>query len=242
MKVNKMNLEALRNEEHFQFMTDVKSLVEESGASTLNIDQLFPTFTSLYGKEDIALEVIRKSALTNPIADADSQRDSVYRGFTLFVEAYSHSLDTDNAQAAQNIQVVIDHYGDVRSKPYNEETAAITNFLQDINSRCADDITTLNAQEWIDTLSSANQSFDALMNERFDENAGQEIVNMRDARRAIDKTYTQMIDRVNASILLNGETAYADFVNKLNERIDYFKNTIAIRKGRVAAKNNKGEL
>lgn len=184
----------------------------------------------------MSLEVIRKSGLTDPIADADAQRDSIYRGLVLLLETYVHSTNVSKVQAANNIRVVIDHYGDFRSKSYNEETATIYNFLQDINSRCAADITTLNAQDWITDLQNTNQTFDNLMNQRFDENAGQEYINLRETRKAIDKVYTQMIDRVNASILLNGEADFADFVNKLNQRIDYFKNTITQRKGRAVAK------
>ncbi len=239
MKITKMDTRNLRNEEHFQFMTDVKNLIRSVGEEELNVADDFSQFAALYDKEDIALEAIRKSTLTDPIADADAERDSIYRGLVLLIQTYAYSTSPDRVKAARNMQIVIDHYGDFRSKPYNEETATIYNFLQDMNDRCAADIAALNAQEWITDLANANQKFSVLMNERFDEGAAKETVNLRNIRMEIDKVYNLMTDRVNASVLLNGKEAYADFVNKLNERIAYFKNTIAQRKGRVKAKKEK---
>jgi hypothetical protein len=240
MKIARLHLKSLRNEEHFQFMTDTKGLVEQTGAETLNIASLYPSFLNLYDREDIALEVIRKSPLTDLIAGADAVRENPYRGLVLLTEAYEHSSDEAEVQAAQNIRVVIDHYGDFRSKPYNEETATIYNFLQDINSRCAADIAVLNAQSWLDELASSNQAFDDLMNQRFDDAAGREIISLYETRKEIDLVYTEITERINASILLNGEAAYADFVNKLNERIVYFKHTLSVRK-RHSRKATQGE-
>ncbi|MDR2626883.1 MAG: DUF6261 family protein, partial [Dysgonamonadaceae bacterium] len=99
--------------------------------------------------------------------------------------------------------------------------------------RCAADIAVLNAQEWIDDLAAANQAFDDLMNQRFDAAAGRETINLYNTRKEIDLVYTAITERINASILLNGEADYADFVNKLNERIAYYKHTVSVRKGRA---------
>jgi hypothetical protein len=240
MKVIKIDLRILRNEEHFQLMTDFKKLVEEAGAAVLNIEALFTAFIELYGREDIAIEAIRKSGLTDVISDADSARDSIYRGFVLQTESYLYHPDAAKVQAARNIQALIDHYGDFRKKTYNEETASITNFVQDITDRCAADLATLNADGWITDLAAANRSFDELMNRRFDESATQEHIRLRDTRREINTVYIRVIDFINAAIIVNGSTAYADFVNKLNERIQYFKNTLKRRRKKGITDSEQG--
>ncbi|MDR1896620.1 MAG: DUF6261 family protein [Prevotellaceae bacterium] len=241
MKILKFYLGHLRNEEHFQLMTEFKKLIEASGASVLNIEQLFAVFLVLFGREDLAVEVFRKNDLTDDISATDALRDNIYRGFTLFVETHLYSPIPEKVEAANNIRTVIDHYGDFRNKSYNEETASINNFLQDINARCADDINTLNAAEWITNLSASNQTFDNLMNQRYDREAGQEYINLRETRREIDRVYNQITGFINAAIIVNGDAAYSDFVNKLNERISYYKNTLAQRKGRAAKKKEEGE-
>ena len=236
MKILKIDLSRLRNEEHFQFMTDTRNLIRHEDPTKLNVVQLFAQFTALCEQEDIALERIRKNVLTDPIGEQDALQDSISLGFELLVQAYSHSTNAAKVEAARKIQIIIDHYGDFRRKSYNEETAIIHNFIQDLRSRCSGEITTLNANEWVDDLAGANHRFKQLMNERFDNNAGEASIKVLDVRKSIDRVYNQLTDRISASILLNGEADYAAFVNKLNERITYFKNTLAQRKGRANAK------
>jgi hypothetical protein len=158
----------------------------------------------------------------------------------LTVEAFSYHPNVAKVQAAENIRMVIDHYGDLRSKSYNEETASIHNLLEDVNSRYAANVALLGIEEWIDELSVANRAFHDLMSQRFD-TAAQEITNLREVRKAIDRVYGAIVDRINASILLYGEEPYAEFVKKLNERIAYFKTTVAIRRGRARKAAGEGE-
>lgn len=236
MKINKVNLTILRNEEHFQFMTDVKLLIETATSQKLNIDKIYPVFADFYNREDAALEPIRKHALTNALIDADTHRNSIYRGFTLLIQTYNYSTNPDKLQAAQNIQILIDHFGDVRNKSYNEETSTIYNFLQGLNDRHSRDIAALNAGDWLSDLDIANKKFAELMNQRYDDKAGKMATNLREIRKEIDSAYTQMINRINAMALLDEKDEFAEFISKMNERVDYYKNTLIMRKARSVSK------
>ena len=79
MKFKRIRTEHLRNEEWFQFFTEFKSLVEYHHPGTLNIEALFVIFVTLYVNADNALEVIRKSATTEQLVEADRNRDIVFR-------------------------------------------------------------------------------------------------------------------------------------------------------------------
>ncbi|MDR1865667.1 MAG: DUF6261 family protein [Bacteroidales bacterium] len=241
MKIIRFDLKHLRNEEHFQLMSDFKKLAEAVGVSALYIDRFFAAFVVLLDKENLALEVIRKSELTAGITEADERRDNVYRGFLILLESYLHSPRSEKVEAARHLRIVTDHYGDFRNKPYNEETASITNFVQEVYERCAADLDTLNAGEWISELSAANQTFDELMNRRFDRAAEREYVSLRETRNEIDKIYAQMVEFIDASVILNGGEAHTGFVNRLNERVQYYKSTLAQRKGRSAAKKTENK-
>lgn len=233
MNIIKITMPALRNEEHFQLMTDVKEQVEDAGVDTLNIAALYAIFLGLYLKEDAGLEKISKSLFTDAITDADAVRDSAYRGLVLLVETNHHSLNPAKVQAAARIQFFIDHYGNFIHKSYNEETASLYNLLQDITTRCADAVVTLNALEWVNALQSTNQAFNDLMNQRFADQAGQEHVDFREIRKAIDKAYSDIVNRINAFALVGNPQTYAGFINAINERILYFKHTLAVRKGKA---------
>ena len=231
MKCKRFRIVHLRNEEWFQFFTEFKSLVEQYHPGTLNIEALFAVFVTLYIDADNALEIIRKSATTEQLAEADRSRDIVFRGFSDAVKSASSHFDPAKREAARRLQIVIDHYGNVARQSYDTETASIYNFVQEMNGTHAAEVATLGLEDWIRQLDADNQAFDALNQTRYTEKEGMPDLRMNDIRKKIDRNYRDMLDRIDASILLNGETQYAAFVNALNLRIEHYDNIIAIRKG-----------
>ncbi|MDR2908198.1 MAG: DUF6261 family protein [Bacteroidales bacterium] len=242
MKVQKIHLASLQNEEHFQFITDVKNLLEKaSEAVKTALGDSIAQFSSVHGREDASLEQMRKNEHTLSLADLDARRDSMYRGLALLVEAYSHSLEDVDVKAAARIQAVLDHYGNFTQASYVKETATIYNLAQDLTNRCEEDIETINAGRFLRNLSFANREFQELMDKRHDDNAANQVENLRDLRLEADALYRKIVSIIDASIIISGETNFADFVNKLNERVAYYNNMLAIRKGVAAAKKEKAE-
>jgi hypothetical protein len=70
MKINKIYLYRLHNEEHFQFGADVIALIRDTEPDSLKIDAAYAAFTEIHAEEDEVLEQIRKSALTGKIEEA----------------------------------------------------------------------------------------------------------------------------------------------------------------------------
>ncbi|MDR2824712.1 MAG: DUF6261 family protein [Prevotellaceae bacterium] len=237
MKVTKFRNENLRNEEWFQYYSEFKTLVEQYTSAALNIDALFTEFLTLYANADEALEIIRKSASTEQLAEADSARDMVFRGFAEAVKSGLSHFDPEKREAARKLKIVFDHYGNIARKSYDEETAVIYNFIQEMTGICAADITKLGLGDWVNQLDIDNQAFDAILNVRYDENAEKTTLRMPAVRKETDRNYRDMIDRIDASILLNGEAQYAPFVNALNIRVEHYSNIIEQRKGWNAKKN-----
>jgi hypothetical protein len=52
---------------------------------------------------------------------------------------------------------------------------------------------------------------------------------MKAVRRQTDGVYAEVVERVNAAIVLNGEKLYAPFVNELNAFIKHYNNILAQR-------------
>jgi hypothetical protein len=241
MKIKRFRNEILRNEEWFQFYTEFKALVEYYTPAVLNIDALFPAFLTLYGSADEAMEVIRKSATTEQIAEADNARDTVFRGLAEAVKSSLYHFDIGKREAAKRLQTVLSHYGNIARKSYDEETASIYNFLQELNGAYAADVTALNLTDWLTQLDADNHAFDALLQARYAEGEAKPDIRTLEVRRELDRNYRDMLDRIDASILLNGETQYAPFVKALNIRVEHYSNIIALRKGRAAKKKDQGE-
>ena len=61
MKILNLNLPALRNEEHFQFMTDTDGLIDNAGTEALQLVEPYAQFKVLLEQEDVALETILKA-------------------------------------------------------------------------------------------------------------------------------------------------------------------------------------
>jgi hypothetical protein len=239
MKIKRFRNEDLRNEEWFQFYTEFKEIIEERFPGTLNIEALFATFLILYANANETLEIIRKSATTEQLAEADTTRDIVFRGFYNAVQSALYHFDAMKRAAAKRLQVVLDHYGNIGRKSYDEETAAITNLLQDFTSAYASDIALLGLGDWLAQLDADNKAFRNLMKTRYTEDAGKTDLRMKDVRKDTDRIYRDIIDRIEALMLINGETEYAPFVKELNVRVERFADILAQRKGRAAKKTNE---
>jgi hypothetical protein len=61
----------LRNDEHFQKMTETKDAIEVAGAETLKIKNLYDFFITCYRAEDVALKKIIKSVATADMETVD---------------------------------------------------------------------------------------------------------------------------------------------------------------------------
>ena len=78
------------------------------------------------------------------------------------------------------------------------------------------------------------RTFVALMQERYSEEAGKPQYNMKTARQETDKAYRTITERIDALMIVNGEEAYAGFVNELNQRVEKYNKLLAQREGRNA--------
>ncbi|MDR2907747.1 MAG: DUF6261 family protein [Bacteroidales bacterium] len=242
MTVTKIDVSRLQNEEHFQFITDVKNLLAKATETVKTaVGDSLAQLGSIHQREDLALEQMRKNEHTFSLAELDAKRDAFYRGLVLLVDAHSYSPEDNEVKAAARIQAVLDHYGNFTRATYIKETATIYNFVKDLEDRYEADIKTLNASNFLRALSATNTDFQDLMDKRHDDNAANQVENLRDLRLEADALYRKIVSIIDASIIISGESNFADFVNKLNERVAYYNNMLAIRKGIAAAKKEKAE-
>lgn len=234
MKIMNVKSEKLRNEEHFQFQSEFKELVERFTPVTLGIETAFAAYLPLYANEAEALDVIRKSAVTDEIANADHLRDTTFRGMCDTVKGATNHFTPTKREAAERIQIAIDHFGNINTKPYDEQTASIKTLLADLNTAYSEDVTTLRLEEWITELQANNDAFEALMNERYSDDAGKTQLKMKEVRKEVDAAYHTITTRIDALAVVNGPETYTPFVNELNTRIEKYNNMLAQRKGRNA--------
>ena len=233
MKINEFSLVRLRNEEHFQFFTSFRDLVLVFTALALKIEALFALLLTAYDNELAALDVIRKNAISDDLAEADDARDSVFRGLSDAVKSALNHFNADIRTAAERLQIVLDTYGNLAIKPYDAETGGMNSLINDFTTTYAADVATAGLTGWVTELATKNKAFDDLKNNRYSDEAAKTILRMKEEKGKTDAIYRQIVERINALVIVEGEAPYAGFIKELNERIQGYDNTISIRRARA---------
>jgi hypothetical protein len=217
MKIPKLDTHSLRNNAYFQFHTEFHDLVEQHNAETLKIKPLFDDYLPLYNRVEDALKKIVKSEFTAKIHEADKARDEIYLGIVETNTAALRHFNPTVRQAAERLKILFDTYGNVVNKPLNEETSAIYNILQELKGKYTADAESVGLTEWVIELETRNQTFEALVKERFDETASRttDIV-MKQARAQLDEVYKTIVERINALAVVEGVESYEVFIKTLN--------------------------
>jgi hypothetical protein len=234
MKIEKLKLIALRNEEHFQLANELDQLIKVETPQKLQIEIDYGIFKVHLADESLAIQVIQKSATSDLIADKDIERDNIYRGLADAVKSYLNHFAEDKQTAAKRLAILLDQYGNLTMKPYNEETAAIHKLAEEARTAYKDDFALLNLHDWIDELEIKNLDFERLMKKRYSEEADKTDLRMKNVRMHVDISIRKIIDRINAILLINGPTGYENFVNEVNARFSKYQLILAQRQGRAA--------
>jgi hypothetical protein len=241
MEINVLYSNNLRNEEHSMFHIDFTKLVTQYTPAALGIELKYPAYQAAFGVETQALNVVRASELTDELLDAESERDNTFSGMAGTVKSAMNHFDPEVRVAANRLKVLFDTYGNLTTKPNDQETASIIKLVSELRGNYLADATKLSLTGWINELERKNNTFNSLKGSRYDENASKPQQNLKMARQETDKTYKAIVKRINALIEVNGDTAYAGFVTAVNERIENYQHVLAQRQGRNAKDNESDD-
>jgi hypothetical protein len=242
MEIKKIHTNNMRNDRHFQYITEVIVLVKLVGSGAIKVIKEFAALEAAFRNEDAAFKKIIRNAKTAEIETADLERDHILRGMlNAFKSALDH-YDPDTVKAAKRVEEVCSTYGTyktIASKPYDEETAAITNMTQDLTGKYAADVATTGLTAWVAKLDAKNKEFARIWRERQNENSAKTTFNLKQCRAETDRAYQTMIKRVNAFLVVEDKDDYEEFVIKMNALIEKFNNIVAVRLGKSKAKSKK---
>jgi hypothetical protein len=182
-----------------------------------------PAFVELITKEKLLVDQGAKSDFTQKLADVDKRRDLAIRGFHAGVKSYLIHFDPAVKDAAVSLENRIQAFREaIAQKAYLEETTAVEVFLDDMEGKFADRVTKLGLTSWVEELGNTHGDFLDLFNQRNIEYSERPKEPLRNIRTRIDAVYHQMIEVIEATIVVNGEKGYTEFINQLNAQITYF--------------------
>jgi hypothetical protein len=226
--------EHLRNEVHVECHESVDNVFVKHAPALLGIAPQYEQYKSQLGVEISVLDVISKSEHTAALEEQDHKRDRLFRGFGDAVKSGLNHFAPAKQDAARKLQSILDHYGNIAAKPLDQETAALDDLLRELAMpNHAALIATLGLEDWLVELNTENQAFKTLIMERYAETALRPTTRMKSARAAVDKTFREMVDRIEALVMVNGAASYEAFIRELNAVLERYKNMLAQRQGRA---------
>jgi hypothetical protein len=236
MKIETIDLHALHNDEHFQFMSEVDSLIEDNKADDLGISEEYPGFRQALNAEDSALKVEDSSSLTPAINKADGLRDRTWSAIDKKIDATILSPIDDEVTSAIALRRVVDLYGDPRKLANDVESGILTNLTDDLLKPAnATHLAKVGLATWASELKKENDAVISLVKQRNKELAQRGSGNVKETRIFLDPIYLKIVEIVNASFTLKvNKPGATTFVNELNLRIKKYKTNMAARETRNA--------
>jgi hypothetical protein len=240
----------LRNSEHFQFHWSVNRFLMPRMPEIPNLSQPWNSYLLKFEKADRLYKVSQKSEETKELTMRDQMRDEDFKFFGRSVAYESRSLDADTKAAAERLEEVLRNYKGANQKALGENTALVTNFLQDLEkpeNRAA--VETLSLVALVESLKANNTAVALLYDKRSESlNSRHEEGRLAVVRIEVDKAYLTLVRGLNAFYVANeyGEKnaglreRLEEIIDGVNARIEQTRLVYARRTGRKL-KNNGGD-
>lgn len=252
-KILTLNVKQLRTEECFGYLkqvvaetanlpiqeeTDSPSKLSTMSATDSILETKVNSLTTSYNAFDDALKASSTNPTTATATATDDARDASWRGANNYAAAMCAHPDAEVAANAAEAKSLFDKYGDPTKLAQTEESGVLHNLLQDLEAFDASKRTSLNLDVWIADLKTKEEAFLAAATARTEADAARQVGIVKETRTAAEAAYRSLVDTVNALAMINGDTAYATFIDHVNAMIERQK---AISKARTTRAKKEDE-
>lgn len=204
-KISTIRLVNARNGEHFSFHEYILSVLTEAIATLLGFAPLRAAYAALFGKENEAYIISRALEDTKAVEAADKKRDDRFLYVKQSAETARLSPDAAEQAAGEALSFLFASYADAYKLGYTENTAQITNLIEDLRSeKYAAHVATLGLTAGVDALEESNEEFKLVFNARTGEKVDRkESVGMKQIRPEVDEAYRACVEVINALEVVN---------------------------------------
>ncbi|MBD5432994.1 MAG: hypothetical protein HDR35_01655 [Treponema sp.] len=225
-EIQTLPLTSMNNAAHFMFVSNMAERAEKDAAVAEKCAAQVKALREAVTTEDENLQISAKSLTTDKIVEADRLRDQLYASYKKAVAGYAGFPMPDMADAAK---VLNQHVKDYKIDPkaqLDKETGLLVNFIQDLEGKFAEQVKALSLTAFVEKLKAANEEVRELTGQRTDERAAKTAGALKEARAVSDEAYKLLTMHVNAHALIEGEAAYAAFIDYANTEIGHFKQEV----------------
>ena len=238
-EILKANLNNARNAEHYQFHSDVLSIVTEEVAAAQKIESLRSEYVALFEKENAAFIQNRAYESTKDVEAKDRERDDLFLYIKQTVDSNLYCPVANKKAAAEKLSFAMKPYRSANTKAFAENTAQVTNLVQDLQSEAyAGYVELLGLTEAVAQLQVANNEFNAIYMGR----SGEKLVrasneNMKSIRPKVDTAYRSLASAITAlyqvnSLITRSATTEAELgglIDGVNALIIQLHQTLSLR-------------
>jgi hypothetical protein len=235
--IKRIKIHLFRNNRHFEFMTEIVGLFTAVVISrSQKIAAQVAILVQLLAEEDIVALQVRKYDESDEIILVDIARDNSFTGMKALLKVALKHKDVNIRKAAERLKPLFDACKNLTRLSLDEETAAIYNFLQELDAR-PNEVQTIGIAALTEELRGYNQELTALMESRYSAEARRTNLKMKEVRKNMDAAYRTLISLVEADATLNGEEPYTELFAEINARVTRYANIMAQEQGRRIANN-----
>ena len=207
---------------HYDFFEKLAALLTIAAEAVKTaLASLLPAFNTALANEEAVADWVRKSVLTEKIAEADAEDDRILVGINAIVQTGLHSSMPAIHESAVRVHVLLHDYGNVTHKSYDEEAGAIRELLKQFTGPYTQDVANLGMTMWVQQLQTAFNTFESLLLQRELEQGEKPPYTARDVRKAIEEVYHQIEYVINANAAAGATPApFTAFIHLLNSNIE----------------------
>ena len=231
-QVANITRENLPNGSHYSLDQSVLKRAKSDEKISLKpqLAPLLAQYEAAFLVEEEKFKLSQKSEFTDTLNDLDTARDNAYMGFKSIVEGYAKVPDAEIQKAAKAAgQLITDYRIDVRAQR-DQESGLLSNFIADLEGKCAAHVQTLCVGKVVQVMKAANDEYIAIRESRTEERMLKEKKALETARAATDAAYRTFIAMVNALAMVEGDADYANFIDYMNTLINEYKTEVLNQK------------
>lgn len=220
--IKRLRIEKLRNTLHFEFFSSILLLLRTLGVGIAFLVALIEKLAAALAEEDTALDIMRRYEQTSAIEENDRLRDNIFYAMHEIVRAMRKHFNAEKSAAAQRLDVIFEAFKNVPRMALPAESAALHNLLQQLSLHVAD-VELLGLIEYVEKLNEANEQVRRLTAQRESEAAFRALHRVKQARKAVNAIYMEIVGKLEAAAMLEGEAAYDTLFREINARIDEYQ-------------------
>ena len=189
--IQAIDLVRMNNGAHYEFMKVVSDRFATETALSTNAaaKKAIEALAAAVKEEDRCIVISQKSLITDDIKAADDKRDNIFRGLRKSIKGLTDAPVPDMAQAAKELQQCLVDYRIDPAMQLDRETGLLHNFIADLETKYAAQVTKLGLTLFVAPLKEANAKVEQFI---VDRTTAQSVIaagELRAARLATDAAY-----------------------------------------------------